>query len=149
MIPNEAVLSAGAKHTWEVTWFSCLTAFMFGSKSTGSSCEEDISCRNTHLSEDIIQLDQDLDVSRALPLRRPPSSGLLQPNAAVLSSWGSSALGVLEWRTLHASCLVFVWAPATRSLWSVADKIALELCGMGESRVSGLKYLELVFLALS
>lgn len=135
-----------AKHTWEVAWFLCFPPFMFGSKLTGTSQESDISYSIVRPSEDIVRLNQDLTFSLRF-------SGLCLKGALhSLDSYNGMLMcclflerlcpgGALEWRTLPCPVLYQLLL----LLWSVADKIALELCGVDEGRVSGLKYLELVF----
>lgn len=101
-----------------------------------------------HPSEGIIVLNQDLtfqlDASRALPSKRPPSFALLQLSADVLSLFLETwPWGVLEWRILHASWRVCV-SPYC-FLWSVADKISLGFCGPDESHGSGPSIWNLIF----
>lgn len=95
-----------------------------------------------------VTLNQDLifqfDVFRLLCSKRPPFIGLSQwLLMCCLYSWRCSALDVLEWSTLHASCLVFVSVPAAAFDQRLIN-ISWALCSWWKPCVWA-KYLDLDF----
>lgn len=97
---------------------------MFESKLTGPSHEYSISHRDSHASHAKSESDVQLKALQALPLTRSSFMGLQRLNTGSCLC----SLGVLEWRTQHAACLVFALAPAA-AFGQEAGNITLVLRG--------------------